>query len=117
MIDKMFNQKGFSLYSQKFVLFMSKLIPWTILKGIKNEQKALEFLDVLIEVNEEAKRAYEIIMSGENYDDELVKAYFANALKQYSDYLNLGWEVETEHEFVSFEEAELMKIASELGDM
>lgn len=26
MIDKMFNQKGFSLYSQKFVLFMSKLI-------------------------------------------------------------------------------------------
>ncbi|UWV83969.1 hypothetical protein [Mycoplasmopsis felis] len=36
-------------------------------------------------------------MSGENYDDELVKAYFANALKQYSDYLNLGWEVETEH--------------------
>lgn len=117
MIDKMFNQKGFSLYSQKFVLFMSKLISWTILKGIKNEQKALEFLDVLIEVNEEAKRAYEIIMSGENYDDELVKAYFANALKQYSDYLNLGWEVKTEHEFVSFEEAELMKIASELGDM
>ncbi|WP_027334539.1 MSC_0619 family F1-like ATPase alpha subunit [Mycoplasmopsis felifaucium] len=117
MIDKMFNQKGFSLYSQKFVLFMSKLISWAILKGIKNDKKALEFLDKLIVKNEDAKRAYNTIMSGESYDDNLAKAYFANALKQYSDYLKLGWEIEVDHEFVAFKESELYEIACELGDM
>lgn len=116
MIDKLFNQKGFSLYSQDFVLLMSKLISWTILRGVKDEQKALEFIDKLIQVNEEAKRSYDIIMSGENYDDELIKAYFANALRQYSDYLGLNWDIETEHEFLELKEEELYEIAVALGD-
>lgn len=116
MIDKMFNQKGFSLYSQSFVLLMSKLISWAIFKGVKNEQKALEFIDKFIHINEQARNSYNVIMSGKSYDDNLVKAFFANALKQYSDYANLNWEVEIDQEFIAIDENQLKEIAIALGD-
>ncbi|TDV22865.1 F-type H+-transporting ATPase subunit alpha [Mycoplasmopsis mustelae] len=116
MIDKMFNQKGFILYSQEFVLFMSKLISWTILKGIKDEQKALLFLNKLIEIDPDAKNTYHTIMNDLNYDDSLAKAYFACALRQYSQLLNLGWEIESEHEFVEISDNTLNEIAVMLGD-
>ncbi|AZZ65401.1 ATP F0F1 synthase subunit alpha [Metamycoplasma phocicerebrale] len=116
MIDKMFIQKGHSLYSNKFVLLMSKLISWKILKGIKNEQKALEFINTLIDTNEEAKKVYNTIQTSDNYDDDLIKDFFAYALQQYSDYLNLGWKTDYEHEFVEFNNSYLEKIAKMLGD-
>ncbi|WP_412031490.1 MSC_0619 family F1-like ATPase alpha subunit [Metamycoplasma buccale] len=116
MIDKMFMQRGFSLYSYNFVMLMSKLISWTILRGIKDEQKALMFLNALIDTNKEAKTAFETIKSSENYDDNILKNYFAYALKQYSDYSNLGWEIECDHEFINFDNDYLNKIAKMLGD-
>ncbi|WP_427902956.1 MSC_0619 family F1-like ATPase alpha subunit [Metamycoplasma alkalescens] len=116
MIDKMFIQKGYALYSNKFVLLMSKLISWTILKGINDEQKALRFINALIEMNPDAKKTYEIILTSTNYDDKLVKDYFAYALKQYSNYLGLNWNVEYEHEFVEFDQDFLHKVAMKLGD-
>ncbi|GAA7946657.1 hypothetical protein COL447_14630 [Helicobacter pylori] len=48
------------------------------------------FLNALIETNKEAKAAFESIKTNENYDDNILRNYFAYALKQYSDYLNLG---------------------------
>ena len=116
MIDKMFLQKNFSLYSQRFVLLMSKLISWNILKGIKNEQKALEFVNVLIDTNDEAKKAFETISNSYDYDEEIMRGYFAYALKQYSNYLNLGWEIECKHKYVNFDNKYLDEIAKKLGD-
>ncbi|BAQ54319.1 MSC_0619 family F1-like ATPase alpha subunit [Mycoplasmopsis arginini] len=116
MIDKMFIQKGYSLYSNKFVLLMSKLISWTILRGVKDEEKALKFIDILIETNQEAKNAYNTIQTSTNYDEHIMKDFFAYALKQYSDYLNLGWEIEYEHEFVEFSQEYLEQVAKKLGD-
>ncbi|WP_373438375.1 MSC_0619 family F1-like ATPase alpha subunit [Metamycoplasma equirhinis] len=116
MIDKMFMQRNFSLYSQRFVLLMSKLISWSILRGIKNEQKALEFLNILIDTNEEAKLAFETIQNSYDYDDNIMKGYFAYALKQYSNYMKLNWEIECEHKYVNFEDEYLEKIAQMLGD-
>ncbi|MGX9364328.1 MSC_0619 family F1-like ATPase alpha subunit [Mycoplasma sp. 527] len=116
MIDKMFIQKGYTLYSNKFVLLMSKLISWTILHGIKDEEKALRFIDLLIETNQEAKNAYNTMQTSTDYDDKIMKNFFAYALKQYSDYLNLGWDVEYEHEFVEFSKEYLELVAKKLGD-
>ncbi|WP_027122993.1 MSC_0619 family F1-like ATPase alpha subunit [Metamycoplasma spumans] len=116
MIDKMFSQRGYSLYSHNFVMFMTKLISWSILKGIKDEQKALNFLNLLIEIHDESKKSFEVIKSGEKYDDKIMKNYFAFALKQYSDHNNLGWDIEYQHEFIPFDAEFLEEISKRLGD-
>jgi len=48
------------------------------------------FLDNLINYYPEANKAFETIKLNQPYDDKLMKDYFAFALQQYSDYLNLG---------------------------
>ncbi|MCV3753518.1 ATP F0F1 synthase subunit alpha [Mycoplasma enhydrae] len=116
MIDKMFLQRGFSLYSQRFLLLMSKLISWNILSGIKDEQKALEFLNVLIDTNEEAHKAFETIRDTADYDDNIMRGYFAYALQQYSNYVNLGWVIKLDHKYVNFEDSYLEELAKTLGD-
>ncbi|AZZ65807.1 ATP F0F1 synthase subunit alpha [Metamycoplasma phocicerebrale] len=116
MIDKMFLQRGFSLYSQRFLLLMSKLISWSILNGIKDEQKALEFLNALIDTNEEAKKAFETIKETADYDDNIMRGYFAYALQQYSDYMKLGWVIKLDHKYVNFEDSYLEELAHILGD-
>ncbi|UUD35103.1 ATP F0F1 synthase subunit alpha [Mycoplasmopsis caviae] len=116
MIEKMFSQKGFSLYSFHFVLLMSKLISWSLLQGIKDEQKALVFLNKLISTNTQAQKAFMTMQSGENYDEEIIKNFFAFALLQYSNYLNLGWEINVKHEFVPLEQSYLEQVAKELGE-
>lgn len=116
-IEKMFIQRGFSLYSQRFVLLMTKLVSWSILKGVANEQKALMFINLLIDTNQEAKKAYDSILKNEAYDDNLVKNFFAYALKQYSDYLKLDWKVEVDHEFIKFDTKYLEEVAKRLGDI
>ncbi|ACF07162.1 ATP synthase F0F1 subunit alpha [Metamycoplasma arthritidis] len=116
MIDKMFMQRGFSLYSHRFVLLTSKLISWTILRGIRDDQKALMFINTLIDTNAEAKKAFESIKDGKDYDDDIMKNYFAYALKQYSDYVGLKWDVECKYEFIAFEKDYLKKVAELLGD-
>ncbi|CRH46240.1 F0F1 ATP synthase subunit alpha [Chlamydia trachomatis] len=60
------------------------------MRGVKDEEKALKFIDILIETNQEAKNAYNTIQTSTNYDEHIMKDFFAYALKQYSDYLNLG---------------------------
>ncbi|WP_406615015.1 MSC_0619 family F1-like ATPase alpha subunit [Mycoplasmopsis hyopharyngis] len=116
MIDKLFSQRGFSLYSYDFVLMMSKLISWSLLKGIKDEQKALMFIDEFITNCPEGKKQFEVIKNSVNYDDNLMRNYFAFALKQYSIYANLHWEVETDYDFLGFPIEFLDNTARKLGD-
>ncbi|WP_029608697.1 MSC_0619 family F1-like ATPase alpha subunit [Mycoplasma simbae] len=116
MIDKMFTQRGYSLYSDRFILLTSKIIAWNLFKGVKDEQKAMNFLNKLIDTNAEAKHTYDIIASGEAYDDNITKNFFAFALQQYSDYLNLGWNLKVDHKFLELEHSYLEQLAQELGD-
>ncbi|MCU4706425.1 MSC_0619 family F1-like ATPase alpha subunit [Mycoplasma sp. CSL7503-lung] len=113
-IDKMFQQRGFTLYKQELILFTSKLVSWTILKGISNEDLAMKFLNKFIVENQEAKENYNRIINGLSYDDNLVKSFFASALKQFSDYNSLEWDIDNEYDFVGLDEAYLDKISREL---
>lgn len=116
LIDKMFLQKGFSLFSYRFIVLSTKLIAWGILKGVKDEQKAFMLLDYAINNYEDAQKAFNTISTTQNYDDKIMKNYFAFILKQYSDYLNLNWEVELEHSFIPLQNEFLMNVAKFLGD-
>ncbi|WP_031488950.1 MSC_0619 family F1-like ATPase alpha subunit [Ureaplasma canigenitalium] len=116
LIDKMFNQKGYSLYSDKFILLTSKLITWNILSGIDNQQKALEFINLLINTNKEASQHYETILMNKKHDEKLLRDYFAYSLLQYSNYLGLNWHIEVENEFVPFDKEYLDFIVEKLGD-
>ncbi|WBP83839.1 MSC_0619 family F1-like ATPase alpha subunit [Mycoplasmopsis edwardii] len=117
MIEKLFNQKGFSIYSSQTVLLTSKLISWGLLKGIKDQEKALQFLDEIIYSHQDAELAFEKLTSDEeNYDDNLLRSFFASALKQYSEFVGLNWEIEVDHEFAKFDESYLLDVATKLGD-
>lgn len=116
MIDKLFTSKGFSLFSYNFVLIMTKIINWALIKNIKDEQKALLFLDELINNYTDGKKQFEIIKNGDDYDDKMIKNYFAFALKQYSDYVGLNWEIDNEYDFLSLDQSFLEKTAKKLGD-
>lgn len=116
LIDKMFLQKGFSLYSYRFVVLTTKLISWGVLQGIKDEQKAFMLLDYLINNYNDCIKAFETILDNLDYDDNIMKNYFAFVLKSYSDYLNLNWDIELEHNFVPIPEEQLDKAAKVLGD-
>lgn len=116
MIDKLFSQRGFSLYSYNFVLIMSKIINWSLIKNIKDEQKALMFIDQFITNYDEGIRQFTLIKENANYDDNLMKNYFAFALKQYSEYANLNWELQNDYEFLPLSIEFLEKTAKKLGD-
>ncbi|MBN3534746.1 MSC_0619 family F1-like ATPase alpha subunit [Mycoplasma procyoni] len=115
-IEKLFSQKGYSVYSSRFVLLTSKLILWNTLKGVKNEQQAMRLINILIDNHELAKSIFEKIVNNEQYDEKIVKNFFSFALKQYSNYLNLGWEIDVEHNFVDFSQNELETLALLMGD-
>ncbi len=102
MVDKLFSQRGYSLYSYNFVLMMSKIIQWSLIKNVKDEQKALMFIDEFINNYAEGKKHFEIIKSNNDYDDEIMKNYFAFALQEYSNYANLGWELQNEHKLFTY---------------
>ncbi|WP_027334136.1 MSC_0619 family F1-like ATPase alpha subunit [Mycoplasma elephantis] len=116
MIDKLFTKNGFSLYSYSFAIFMTKIISWGILKNIKDDQKALAFLDTLIKISDDAKNAFDLIKNDEPHDEDMMKNYFAYALKQYSDFLDLKWDVNYEYGFIPLDKEILEKIAKENGD-
>ncbi|WP_369024932.1 MSC_0619 family F1-like ATPase alpha subunit [Mycoplasma capricolum] len=116
MIDKLFTSKGFSIFSYNFILIMTKIINWSLIKDIKDEQKALKFIDELINNSNDGKKQFEIIKSGNNYDDKMMKNYFLFALKQYSDYVGLNWEIDNEYDFLSLDQSFLEKTAKKLGD-
>ncbi|MCU4117250.1 ATP F0F1 synthase subunit alpha [Mycoplasma zalophi] len=116
MIEKMFFQRGFSIYSEKLILLTSKIIAWGLFSEIKDDVKAMKFIDILIETDEEAKKLYNAILNNEKYDDKLTKNYFAFALKQYSEFLSLGWNVKIDNKFIEFDKDYLEQIASILGD-
>ncbi|QVJ95976.1 ATP F0F1 synthase subunit alpha [Mycoplasma mycoides subsp. capri] len=116
MIDKLFTSKGFSIFSYNFILMMTKIINWSLIKDIKDEQKALKFIDELINKSADGKKQFEIIKSGNNYDDKMMKNYFLFALKQYSDYVGLNWEIDNEYDFLSLDQSFLEKTAKKLGD-
>lgn len=116
MVDKLFSQRGYSLYSYNFVLMMSKIIQWSLIKNVKDEQKALMFIDEFINNCAEGKKHFEIIKSNNDYDDEIMKNYFAFALQEYSNYANLGWELQNEHSFLPIQEKFLNEVALKLGD-
>ncbi|QSF13623.1 MSC_0619 family F1-like ATPase alpha subunit [Mycoplasma sp. Mirounga ES2805-ORL] len=116
MIEKLFNQKGFALYSHSFMMFMIKLISWNILKNVNDEGKAIKFLDTLINTNEDAKEIFKVLEEGKEHDDKMVKNYFLFALKQYSNFNNLDWNIDNQYEFIPFPEEYLLWISKKLGD-
>ncbi|VEU69664.1 ATP synthase F0F1 subunit alpha [Mycoplasmopsis californica] len=116
MIDKLFAQPGFSLYSYNFVLLMTKIISWSLIKNIKDEQKSLMFINEFINNCEEGAKQFSLIKENKEYDDDLVKNYFAFALKQYSDFVNLNWKIECDYEFLPLPQKFLEDTAFKLGD-
>ncbi|ENY69038.1 ATP synthase alpha chain [Mycoplasmopsis bovigenitalium 51080] len=116
MIDKLFSQRGYSLYSHSFIMLSSKIISWNLFKGVTDHQKAMNYLNYIINTNFEAKSAYENIISGKEYDDSITKNFFAFALQQYSNYLGLDWNIQVENKFIEFPKNYLEKVAIELGD-
>lgn len=116
MVEKMFNQRGFSLYSQRFVLLMSKIIMWGLLRHVQEEQKAMEFIDAFIELNEDAKKSFTQILNNEPYDEELVKDFLGFALLEYAKKYNYNWKIEINHDFVPLNNSQLEQIALKLGD-
>ncbi|ASI53818.1 MSC_0619 family F1-like ATPase alpha subunit [Metamycoplasma hyosynoviae] len=116
LIEKMFNQKGYSLYSYHFVLLMSKIITWNVLEGVKDEQKALMFLDYFIANETTAKLIFNTILTQTKYDDNMYKNYFAFGLKQYSQYIGLEWDIEVDQEFLDLSTEFLENAAIQLGD-
>ncbi|WP_029905603.1 MSC_0619 family F1-like ATPase alpha subunit [Mycoplasmopsis opalescens] len=99
-IEKMFNQVGYNLYSTHLMIFMAKLASWNLLQGVKNDQLAFKFIDLFINKYEEANKAFELMKSGKDYDDEIMKNYFAYALTQFSDRYNLGWDINYKSPFL-----------------
>ncbi|MDQ0567533.1 MSC_0619 family F1-like ATPase alpha subunit [Mycoplasma yeatsii] len=116
MIDKLFLQKGYLLYTYNFILMMSKIIQWSLIKTIKDEQKSLLFLDYFINNHNEGQRQFELIKSSDQYDEEMTRNYFLFALKQYSDYLDLNWDIENDYDFLEIDKSFLEKAAQKLGD-
>lgn len=119
LIDKMFLQRGFSLYSYNFVIFMTKIISWDLLKGIKlkDEQKVLNLLNILINSNEQAKTIFHNVRNGIKIDEELARDYFSFCLQQYSNYFNLGWQLDYKHDFMDLDQSEIIEIAKKVGDL
>ncbi|WGI37006.1 MSC_0619 family F1-like ATPase alpha subunit [Mesomycoplasma lagogenitalium] len=116
MIEKMFLQRGYSLYSPRFVLLMSKLILWGTLKNVKNEQKAMMFLNILIDNNQQANDIFQKIQNNFQYDENIVKNFFSYALLQYSNALNLNWNIKVDHEFIDFKKEDMDKLLKLTGD-
>ncbi|WP_033160915.1 MSC_0619 family F1-like ATPase alpha subunit [[Mycoplasma] collis] len=116
MIEKIFNQRGFSLYSNRLILLSLKLVLWQTFKNVKDHERAMKFINVLIDHNEMAKSSFKKIIEGQNYDEKLTRDFFAYALKQYSDQLNLNWEIELNNQFVNFTNDEWNKILKLTGD-
>lgn len=46
----------------------------------------------------------------------MMKNYFLFALKEYSDYVGLNWEIDNEYDFLSLDQSFLEKTAKKLGD-
>lgn len=115
----MFLQKGFSLYSYNFVIFMTKIISWDLLKGIKlkDEQKVLNLLNILINSNEQAKIIFNNVKNGIKIDEELARDYFSFCLQQYSNYFNLDWQLDYKHDFMDLDQSEIIEIAKKVGDL
>lgn len=102
-IEKMFTQKGFSLYSSRFMILMAKMASWNIMNGVKDESLALKFIDNFINLYPEAQNAFKTMQNNEPYDDEVMKNYFAYALAQFSEKFGLGWEIEYKHPFLAID--------------
>lgn len=114
-IEKMFEQKGYSIHSENTTLLMSKLIIWDTLKGIDDEQKAIRFIDEFITHDIQANRSYISITHESNYDDEIIKNYFAYALYLYSQTNDLNWNVNCSYQFI-IDQKIIDAISKKLGD-
>ncbi|SYV92224.1 F0F1 ATP synthase subunit alpha, partial [Mesomycoplasma hyorhinis] len=58
---------------------------------MQEEQKAMEFIDAFIELNEDAKKSFTQILNNEPYDEELVKDFLGFALLEYAKKYNYNW--------------------------
>ncbi|QJR44186.1 MSC_0619 family F1-like ATPase alpha subunit [Mycoplasma miroungirhinis] len=117
MIEKMFFQRGISVYSEKLILLTSKIITWGLFSGIKDDAKAMKFIDLLIQTDKQAQELYNAILNNTTYDDKLTKNYFAFALKQYANFINIDWNIKIDNKFIEFDNEYLTTIAKKLGDI
>ncbi|WP_406614352.1 MSC_0619 family F1-like ATPase alpha subunit [Mycoplasma corogypsi] len=100
LVENMFIQKGISIYTEKTLFLVSKLISWGVLKNIQNVQWALSFFNILVDVDPIAKTNYENLVSNTAQDEDTIKNYFAFALLNYAQHSGIKVNVETEGNFV-----------------
>ncbi|MEE3928180.1 ATP F0F1 synthase subunit alpha [Mycoplasmopsis ciconiae] len=116
LIERLFNQKGVSLYSEKNTFLFSKMISWGLLEHINEVDLALKFLNVLIKENQIASSVFEQILSNTIKDEELAKDFFAFSLDQFAKAKNLKWKLKFNHDFVKFETEEFKNIVQLTGE-
>lgn len=114
LIEEMFNQKGISLYSEEDLLLNSDLISWNCLTDVKDVQLALKFCQELIKVDENARKIFESTKNTKNIDPR-VSEFFKSALKQFSNKLELNWNIKVQNEFIPIKKDILNNIIQKLG--
>lgn len=114
LIENMFKQVGVSLYSDQTIFLTSKLISWGLLKDIPNTQQAITFLSYLIEEDQLAQTTFDSILNNENIDEANARNFFAFALKEFSDFNHLNWNIQPEAKFLKFSEQLLETITKKM---
>ncbi|WP_027119699.1 MSC_0619 family F1-like ATPase alpha subunit [[Mycoplasma] testudinis] len=113
-IEKMLNQKGLAGYSERFLLLMAKLITWGILRYVSDSEKAKKFITTLIDQDPVAEAIFKMVVSGENFDNVLMKNYFASALNQYFTAAKIDNYIPLDIEFIKFTTAEMNTIIKKM---
>lgn len=115
-IEKMLIQKGFNLHSEKYVSIMTKLINWGTFKNVPETKDSLQFINALVSVDPNGKRIYQHLILGEDFDENLMKNYFFNALNQFYKHQNLDIQLEQDFELVKFSPQELSLILENMKE-
>lgn len=109
-IEEIFTQKGFTSYSEKEVMILSKIISWSTLKTVEDTQQAMRFIKSIITHDKNGKLIFNRILSGKNYDNNLSKSYIETLLKQCLDHSNIKNKLAPELEMAKLSLAELEKL-------
>ncbi|QZX49120.1 MSC_0619 family F1-like ATPase alpha subunit [Mycoplasma sp. E35C] len=117
-IEQLFIQKGFSPYTERFMLLITKLIIWGTLRKINNhQQEALSFINALIDTDPIAGWIYQHLEAGQPFNEDLMKNFFEYSLNQYFKYKGYEFEIQTDKKFIDFKQDELETIISNMKGM
>lgn len=116
-IEKIFIQKGFSGYSKKFLILITRLITWGSIQKIQDTEKAVKFFSILVDIDKIAKNIYQLILEGKEVSDFLMKNYFEYALWQYYNFKKIPNQLKTKLKFVDFEVEFLNRIDYKMEEL